>query len=886
MRRLRSALARLTGMFTASRREREMAAELDAHLALHIDDNLRAGMSPAEARRQALLKFGPVEGMKEAYRDRGGIPLLSHIARDVRYALRMLRKSPGFSATVIFTTALAVGVNAAIFTLLNAAALRSLPVPDGDRLMTVTLRHEGSARRGVAGAPSMLSYPEFLAVRDQASGAFQGVTAFAWAFGTATLGGPQPRTVNATLTSCEYFDVLRVRPGLGRTFTAGDCVAGAAGTIVLSDGLWRAAFDADRSVIGRTVMLNRTPFQVIGVAAPGFTGTQLLREDAFVPLMFQKTFEPELDLLANANMSWLSVIGRLRDDATPSAAQAAVAVVAGRLTASGPGDRILRLEADRATLSGLPEVRTIVLGVSAMIMAAVGLVLLIACANIANLLLARAATRRREIAVRLALGASRGRLIQQLLTESLVLASIGGAAGGVIGAWSSVTLMRLLLANLPPTLGPLVFQPQPDLSVAAYSIVVTATTAIAFGLLPAMQATRGQRLEVREAGSTERPAARRLQSLLVTMQVAVSVVLVLSAGLLTRGLYRANTIDPGLNVNGVTIVSFDLRGARYSPEAAAAFQRQAAARLGAVPGVQVVAQTGSVPLSDMHAETRFYFPGTEYSRFIEFSQVGAEYFAALHLSFVKGRTFNDSELASERGLVVTESTARKLWPGEDPLAQALVLDKIERPVVGVIKDAQLSRLGQTDTPYVFLPAGPDSQTRLRLLVAATPGTVSPRALRDVVAAIDPQLAVDVTSLADTLEVWRAPSWIASMMAVALALLALILACTGVFGTVAYTVSRRIREIGIRVALGAAHDDIVRLIVRQGMRPVVAGIVLGIAGAAAVSSLLVNMLFGLSPHDPIAFAAVTALLGAMALVACYVPARRALRVEPTTALRVE
>jgi predicted permease len=863
-----------------------MADELEAHLALHIDDNVRAGMSAVEARRQALLKFGPVEGVKDAYRDRGGIPVVSHVARDVRYALRMLRKSPGFSATVILTTALAVGVNAAIFTLLNAAALRSLPVPDGDRLLNVVLRHEGSAPRGIAGTPGMLSYPEFLAVRDQSASAFRGVMAFAGAFGTGTLGGEQPRALNATLTSCEYFDVLRVRAALGRTFTAADCVPGVPGTIVLSDGLWRTAFSADPAVVGRTVTINRAPFVVIGVAAPGFTGTQLIREEAFVPLMFQTTFEPDVDLLGKANTGWLNVIVRLRDDASPSVARAALAVIAGRLTASGPPDRILHLDTSPATLSGLPAVRSMVLSVSAVIMAAVGLVLLIACANIANLLLARAATRRREIAVRLALGASRGRLIQQLLTESLLLASIGGAAGGVIGAWSSVALMRLLLANLPPTLGQLVFEPRPDPVVAAYAIALTAATAIAFGLLPAIQATKGQRLEVREAGSTERPGARRLQQVLVAVQLAVSVVLVLSAGLLTRGLYRAHTIDPGLNVNGVTLLAFDLRSARYSSEAAAAFQQQAIARLRAVPGVRLVAQAGSVPLSDMHAETRFFFPGTELSRYLEFSQVSADYFAALDLSFVKGRTFTDSEIASERALIVTESTARRLWPDQDPLAQALLLDKTEYPVVGVIKDAQLSRLGETDTPYVFLPAGPDSQARLRLLVAAAPGAVSPRVLREAIASIDPQLAIDVTSLADTLAVWRAPSWIASTMAVALALLALVLACTGVFGTVAYTVSRRVREIGIRVALGAAHDDIVRLIVRQGMRPVAAGIALGIAGAAAVSSLLGSMLFGLSPHDPIAFVAVTALLGAIALLACYVPARRALRVEPTTALRVE
>ena len=872
-------------MFTARRREREMAAELESHLALHIDDNMRAGMSAAEARRQALLKFGPVESLKETYRDRGGIPVVTHVARDVRYALRMLRKSPGFSATVILTTALAVGVNAAIFTLLNAAALRSLPVPDGDRLLTISLRHEGTARRGIAGAPSMLSHDEFLAVREQSANAFQDVAAYATLY-TVTLGGSAPRSLVATMTSCEYFNVLRVQAALGRTFAADDCVPGAPPTIVLSDGLWRTVFGADPAVVGRSVTINRAPFVVVGVAARGFTGTGLMREDAFVPVIFQKTLNPDLDLLGNANTSWLSVIARLRDGVTAASARAVLSVIAARLTASGPTDRVLHLDVSPATLSGLPEVRTIVLGVSAVILGAVGLVLLVACANIANLLLARAATRRREIAVRLALGAGRGRIVQQLLTESLVLAAIGGAAGCLAGMWSSVALVRLVLARLPSTMAQLVFDPHPDVTVAVYSMFLTGGTAIAFGLLPALQATKDPRLDTRETASTERPSGRRLQSVLVTMQVAVSLILVLSAGLLTRGLYRAYTIDTGLNLDGITIVGYDLRGARYTPAAAAAFQAEAIARIRALPGVRTVAQSGGTPLSDMRTETRFYLRGTDNGRFLEFSQVSADYFTALDLPFTRGRTFNEAEMASERAIIVTESTAGKLWPGEDPLTQALVLDKIERPVVGVIRDAQLSRLGQTDTPFVFLPAGPDSQAGLRLLVAAAPGSVTPRDLQDVVASLDPQLAVDITSLADNLQVWRAPSWIASMMAVALALLALVLACTGVFGTVAYTVSRRVREIGIRVALGASHDDIVRLIVRQGMRPVAAGIVLGIAGAAAVSSLLVNMLFGLSPHDPVAFVAVTGLLAAIALLACYVPARRALRVEPTTALRAE
>jgi predicted permease len=336
----------------------------------------------------------------------------------------------------------------------------------------------------------------------------------------------------------------------------------------------------------------------------------------------------------------------------------------------------------------------------------------------------------------------------------------------------------------------------------------------------------------------------------------------------------------------VSIVSYDLRGAGYTAPASEAFQRQLTDRLRALPGVRTVAQAGNVPLSDQHAETRFELPGTDRSLFIEFAQVGPEYFDAVGVPLARGRLFTPAEVASEQAVIVTESTARRLWPGLDPLGQSLVLDKTDRPVVGVVRDAQLSRLGQPDSPYVFLPAGPDSQSGMRMLVAAAPGAVSPRTLREAVASLDPRLAVEVAQLSDNLELWRAPSRLMSSMAAALALLALVLACTGVFGAVACAVSRRVREIGIRVALGAAPDDVLRLIVRQGMQPVAIGIAAGLAGAAAVSSVFVNMLFGLSPHDPLSFLVAPSLLALIALAACHVPARRALRVEPTVALRAE
>jgi predicted permease len=882
---IRASLRRLAGIFTSSHREREMAEEIESHLQMHIDDNIRAGLPPAEARRQALLKFGAMEAVKEEYRDRGGFPVLVRIGQDLRFAVRLLRKAPGFSATAIVTIALAVGVNAAIFAVLNAAALQSLRVPDGDRLATLAISFQGEGRRNVHGTASMLSYPEYLAVREQ-SRAFQGLLAFA-AFNPSTLGGIEPREVLTTLASCNYFDVLEIRPALGRTFTDADCAANAAPTVVLSDRLWRSAFSADPAVVGHSVTLNRAPFLVIGVAPPGFTGTQLVPEDVFVPVVQQKTIDREREMLSSANTSWLIVMGRLKPSASMASARSDLAVIAGRLTAAANSGRTYRLDAGRSTLSTLPEIRTLVLAIGSIVLAAVALVLLIACANIANLLLARATTRRREIAVRMALGAGRGRLIQQLLTESLLLAAIGGFAGFMAASWTSRAIVRFLLSHLPPGAWPMVFDPTPDARVVAYAMALTTLTGLAFGLVPALQATRRDLGEdFRDARATDRGSSRRLQNTLVTVQVAVCVILLLSAGLLARGLHRAQTLDPGIAMAEATVVSYDLPNAGYKPEAAAAFQRQVIDRLAALPGVRAVAESSQLPLSDQHAETRFGFPGTEVGRYLEFSSVTPAYFDVLRIPIVRGRNFTAEEVESERALIVTESTARRLWPGLDPLAQALTLDKVDRPVVGIVRDAQVSRLGRTDTPYVFLPAGSTSQSRLKLLVAGNGTAIGSRAIQAVIADVDPQLAVAVTRLEDNLEQWRAPSRLVTALSAALAGLALVLACTGVFGTVAYTVSRRVREIGIRVALGAAHEDVLRLIVRQGMRPVVIGIVIGLAGAAAASTILANMLFGLNPHDPISFVLVPIVFLGIALAACYLPARRALCVQPTIALRSE
>jgi predicted permease len=895
MRAVRAWLHRLAGTLVPSRRERDMADELASHFAMHVDDNVRAGMTPVEARRQAILKFGPVESVKDAYRDRAGVPVVSRLAQDLRFALRLLRKAPAFSITVVVTIALAVGVNAAIFSVLNAAALQPLRVPQPEALAAVTLRLEGGGDRGVDGFRSMLSWPEFTAVRDQVR-ALDGAMAFA-PLNPVTLGGDEPRQVLATLGSCEYFDVLRVRAALGRTFVPSDCDRGAPPTVVLSDALWRSAFAADPSIVSRTIAINRTPFTVIGVAPPWFTGTQLVPEDAYVPIQMQPVIKRGRNQMDNANMSWLYVIGRLRDGASMASLRADLAVIAARITAAEHAGRTFHFDSSRATLAGLPEIRQVVLAVGGVIIVGVALILLIACANIANLLLARSTARRKEFAVRMALGASRARVVQQLLTESVLLAAMGGAVGLFAADWATRAIVRFLLARLPQGMWPVVFEPRADVRVMAYAAVLTALTALAFGLVPALRSTRDTALEFRSATSTDRRGSRRLQQALVSVQVAVCLVLLVCAGLLARGLYRAHTIDPGLNMDAVSVVSLDLAGAGYSPAAASAFRYQLAEALSALPGARVVATSSAVPLSDQHAETRFGI-GSERQRYLEFSQVSSSYFDVIGIPIVRGRTFLPAEMDTQRAAIVTESTARRLWPGLDPLTQALVLDNESLPVVGVARDVQVSQLGRSDSSYVFLPVGSDAPSsvsrttsdiqpaQVYMLVGGSAATPSTRALASAVRSLDRDLAVEVTRLSDNLERWRAP----------LDGRRRVVGGAGAARAGA-RLHRRVRHRRLYRQPPGPRNRRPRRARRQPRRraPVdrPPGHPPGRHRARRRSRRSGSGddgaredAVGLSPHDPWSFVAVPAVLFAIALLACYVPARRALLVEPTTALRTD
>jgi len=891
---------RLKALLKRRQLDRDLEDEMAFHLAMREEKNREGGMHEEEARYASRRQFGNVTVAKERSREMWTFTWLEALWQDVRYGARTLRTSPAFSVVAILTLAAGIGVDAGIFQIFNALALRPVEIGGSQRLLSVFQYFQvvrGHMHRNVHNSENLFSYLEYQSYRDQ-NQVFSGLLAYD-PFVEVTLGGTEDtRKLLGTLTSCNYFDVLGIRPALGRTFIDSDCASTSSGNVVvLSDDTWRGTFASDPAIVGKDISLNRVSLTVVGIAPPGFAGTEIVRSAFWAPLPAQPGIHAgrqQPNMLADDDLSWLKLIGRVRDDVPNPEVLANLSTIAPRIDQHHPGI-VTRLTVATPTFFDSPEEHRAVLGVGAVILFAVGLLLLIVCANVANLLLARAAVRRREIAVRLATGASRGRLVRQLLTESLMLALAGGALGSLLAFWSFTALLKYVIARMPAGFPSLNWNVGPDMRVLGYLFTLTVITAIAFGLAPALQATRVDVSTQLKDDAWEwqgNPGrGHRLGRTLVGLQVAVSMVLLIVAGLLLRGLYHAQTVDPGFDIQNLQAISLDLAAQNYTPERAAVFERELIERISATPGVESVAQAVSLPLGNSHEVTSAAFPGRAGDTRVEFNFVSANFFATVSIPIVRGRTFSKDEIQTDaKTMIVTEAAARRFWPGEDPLGKRLMLLRPKNPVyeiVGVAKDAQVANLGEDHPIYLYLPAGPVEQADLQLLVRPAAGfTLSQKRLRAVVASIAPEFAGDVHPLADYLEFWRTPARLAAGLSAGLGTLALLLAAAGVYGTVAFAVSRRVREIGIRMALGADSREVLRLILGQAMSPVLIGAGIGIACCAAVSWGLSKILFGSSSYDPLAFFAVPIILIGVALLASYVPARQATRIDPMAALRYE
>src|SRR5215472_5615228 len=629
---------KLQGLFRRNRNVNRLDDEIQFHLEQQIAENCAAGMSPHEARYAARRAFGNPTYLKEETRDTWGWVWLEQIVQDLRYGARALSKNPSFTVVAVLAVALGVGVNTGIFSVLNGVALKLLPVPRANQIVSVDQIFHGNFPRIEHGEPEMFSYSEYKNYRAN-NQVFSGLLAYAPFLGDVPLGAENPKPVMGEETSCNFFEVLGERPALGRTFVEADCRAeGVSPVVVLSDELWRTQFGADPRIVGKSISLNRAKFVVIGVAGQGFRGLDAWPVEFWAPVTMEKALEGE-DLLSKDNASWLGLLGRMRPGVSLEEVRADLGVIAGRIDQLYPG-RTTTLAIHRATFMGRSEERTVVFGIGAVILAAVGLVLLIACANVANLLLARASARQKEIAIRLSIGGSRWRIVRQLLAESLLIAFLGGTLGSIVVFWSVEGIARYLLAHLPPGVPRLVWDVSPDPYVWGYALVLTALTGIVFGLAPALHATR-QDLSTAVKGNSagflgKTASGGMLRSTLVGVQAAVCMVLLIAAGLLMRGLYLTQTVDPGFEMKGITQARFDLSSAQgYNVARAQAFQREFIAHVEALPGVDEVEQARAMPLGHQFLGTELTPTGETELRQFEFNVVSPGFFAMLEMPIVR-----------------------------------------------------------------------------------------------------------------------------------------------------------------------------------------------------------------------------------------------------------
>jgi predicted permease len=809
-----------------------------------------------------------------------GAEMMSNVLNDIRYALRMLGRNPGFAIAAILPITLGIGINTGVFAVLNSVAWRPLPVPDPDALVSIHQDFRGGPRRLVYGARSLFSSPEYRAYRDEAQ-TLSGVTAFAHHW-TVTLGRESPQEIDGVLVTCDYFDVLKVSPAIGTGLTPANCGnSDAPPAVVLSHALWTGAFGGDPNILHKPIVLNGRDVAVVGVARAGFDGVYMAKAAFFAPISMAGVLRPEhRDLAENANVSWLTLIGRRRNGADLAQVRADLSLIASRIDRQQSG-RTTSLTVEPAVALALPAARRDVLRGAGIVMAAFGLVLLIAAANVANLLLARAATRTREVAIRFSVGATRGRLIQQLLTESAIIALAGAMCGALLFSWLFRTLIPWLLASVGADA--MRIDATLDLTVLWFALGLTTLTALVFGLVPALQASRG---DVHGAMKQDSAAGGRgwLRGTLVGAQIAVCTMLLVPAGLLTRALYAAHTLDPGFDYRDVAMVRIDLRDPRYEKGNAAIFHEQWLERVRALPGVERIALASRMPLGTGRSQTTFRFADEPQGHVVDVNTVSPDFFAVLDIPIVRGRVFEDGEVDA---VLVTESTAGHYWPAQDAIGRTVTMDGRRRQIVGIVRDAQVSQAQDAISSYMYLPAMRGAQRGVSVLARTHAGFDGfAAAVRAETSRLDKGLVVNVQPLANNLGLLQTLSQITAGVAAALSLLALSLAAIGVYGVVAYVVSRRLREVGVRMALGADARDVQRLILRQTLRPVAIGLCLGIAVAAAAARLLQSVLFGVSPYDPLAFTISPLLILASAAVAALMPTRRAMHVNPMTVLRSE
>ena len=802
---------------------------------------------------------------------------------DLRYAVRGLLKKPLFAVLTVLTLALGIGANAAIFSVVNGVLLRPLPYPHPGQLMMVWIYNP---RQGFD--KDVAPYPGFSDWRAQ-SRSFEHLAAYFGASVSLT-GVGDPAQLRGARVTASFFPTMNVQPALGRWFSEEDATAGHERVVMLEHGLWEQRFHGDRNIVGRTIQLSGRPYEVIGIMPAGFQ----YPDDATLWLPLAPV-EPYKQLMESRGSYWLNVIGRLRADTTQGAAQTEMDMIARRLEQQYPGSsggQGIRLTALHDEIVG--DVRRALL----VLLGAVGCVLLIACANVANLLLTRATGRQKEIAIRAALGAPRLRIVRQLLTESVVLALAGAAAGLLLAAWTLAALRQAAPTNIPRLTSIAI-----DLPVLMFTLIVALATGVIFGIAPAWQsASASQSDALKEGGRSggEGARGRRVRNVLAVLEVAAAIVLLVGAGLLVRSFAAIARTDLGFNPRNVLVLQIELPRLKYTEDQRIIqFYEQLSDRLTALPGVRSVGLGSSVLLGRLPNSSTLTVEGRPVPRDavnipVPFDTVTNGYFATLGIPLTRGRLFGTEDTATAPPrVIVNEAFVRRFFPSDNPIGRRVTFNPQDKNVqwltiVGVVAD---TRRGGVDRPAwaeLYFPLSQSADSRLMALVrtAGDPITLA-RAAQEQVWAIDPgQPIASVRTLSELVGRVQANRRFTMMMLGVFALVALVLAAVGIYGVIAYSTAQRTQEIGIRLALGAARGDVLKMVLSDGLRIGALGSAIGIAAAAASSRLLSSFLFGVSPHDPVTFVAFPAALLIVAALASWIPARRALAVDPMAALRGE
>jgi macrolide transport system ATP-binding/permease protein len=874
---------RLRGLRHGEEVHGEIAEEWQFHIDLRTEENIRRGMTREEARRSAEQHFGNAGYIKDVSWDVRGGGIMETLWQDVRFGARQLRRSPGFTLVALLSLGLGIGGNAVIFSLISTILLRPLPISHPEQVFAI---HQGKEKD--ASYSQSMSYPNYKDIRDR-NAVLSGMAVYRFDPMSLSHNGINER-VWGYLVSGNYFDVLGVPAFLGRTFTVDeDRTPNSHPVAVLSYGCWQRRFGGAPGIVGSSIQINGHSFTAIGVAPPGFTGTESVFTPKFwVPSMMQEWIEAGSGLEGRGNGQWLP-FGRLKPGISLEQARAQLNTVARQLGQEYPKtDEGMSL---RLTPPGLvdPNLRSAVIAFSSALMLTVLLVLLIACSNLASLLLARATQRRKEIAVRMAIGATRARLAWQLLTESVMLSVMGAALGLAIGQ----ALILVARASLPRTDFALTLDLRMDWRVVSFVVALAVVTGIGFGLVPALQASRSDVVFALKEDTSGGQRRAWLRGALVVMQVALSFVLLITAGLTVRSLEHTEALGPGFDPNNAVTMSVDLGLQGYDEKRGENFYRQLAEHVRVLPGVKSAGWIARLPLALDVSTTDVYPEGQAEPRAEEmpsaiYESVSPDYFATMGIPIVAGRDFAGSDIAKSPGVViVNETLAQRFWPSQNAIGKRLHsgnTDVLE--VVGVARNGKYQSLGEIPALVVYYPLTQVYATSAALVIRTS---VDPGAeissVRGEVQKLDPQLPIyDAKTLKEHMRLALFPLHAGAVVAGSFALLAMILAAIGIYGVMAYSVGQRTHEIGIRMALGARASDVWKMVLKQGVIITLIGMVFGLVCAIGLSGVVASMLYGVSATDPLTFLFITLLLSAVALGACNIPARRATKVDPVIAMR--